>query len=273
MKRMPATDPVRTESIRTLIVDDEPLARAGLRKFCAQQPDLEVIAECGDGTCAVQTIERERPHLVFLDIEMQEMSGFDVLARLAPDTLPYVVFTTAHDGYALNAYDYEAVDFLLKPFDMSRFNRSLDRVRRRLVVAPETLRTQLAGALRSLTSLGSSSSSPQYLQRVAIRHGQRTSFIDAADIDCIEARRNYVDLHVGPSKHELHTALKEFEEKLDPARFLRIHRSLLVNMERVEEIQNWFNGCYRFRLASGAIFTSGRTYRKDIQNFLNNEVV
>lgn len=269
---MQAPEPILASSIRTLIVDDEPLARAGLRRFCAQQPDLEIIAECGDGACAVQTIERERPHLVFLDIEMQEMSGFDVLTRLTQEALPYVVFTTAHDGYALGAYDFEAVDFLVKPFDKRRFDKSLARVRRRMTAAPETLRSQLAGALRSIMELRNPAPSARYLQRVAIRHGQRTSFIDAVDIDCIEARRNYVDVHAGNTSHELHTPLKTLEEKLDPERFLRIHRSVLVNMERVEEIQNWFNGCFRFKLANGATFTSGRAYRKSIQSFLNNEV-
>lgn len=274
MSLAPASEPVSSSPIRTLIVDDEPLARAGLRRFCAQQPDLEIIAECGDGLSAVHTIEHEHPQLVFLDIEMQGMSGFDVLARLGRDTLPYIVFTTAHDDYALGAYEFEAVDFLLKPFDKSRFDRSLARVRRRMsAAAPGTLRTQLLGALQSLTELRNPVSPARYLQRVAIRQGQRTSFIDITHIDCIEARRNYVDLHAGNALHELHTPLKTLEKKLDPALFLRIHRSVLINMERVEEIQNWFNGCFRFKLNNGATFTSGRAYRKGIQSFLNNDVV
>ncbi|CAN5232024.1 LytTR family DNA-binding domain-containing protein [soil metagenome] len=259
--------------IRALIVDDDPLARSGLRKFCDEAPDLEVVAECADGRCALQVIEDEHPQLVFLDVEMQEMSGFDVLEQLDDTSLPYLVFTTAHDDCALGAFEFEAVDFLLKPFDKSRFDRSLERVRRRMAVAgPETIRGELRDMLRSLPELRASALGSRYLRRVAIRQGQRTSFIHATEIDCIEARRNYIDLHAGTARHELHTALRTFEQKLDPRRFLRIHRSLVINMERVEEIQNWFNGCFRFKLANGATVTSGRAYRKGIQSFLNNEV-
>jgi two-component system LytT family response regulator len=270
---MRSTETGSTRSIRTLIVDDEPLARAGLRKFCNQQPDLEIIAECDDGASAVQTIEHERPELVFLDIEMQEMSGFDVLARLTPDALPYIVFTTAHDAYAVDAFDFEAVDFLLKPFDKSRFDKSLARVRSRLdSTTPEKLRSQLAAAMRLIGGDDAPAAPRQYLQRIAVRHGQRTTFIVTDEIDCIEARRNYVDLHVGKERYSLHATLKALEEKLDPDRFLRIHRSILVNVDQVTEIQNWFNGCFRFMLAGGATFTSGRGYRKAIVSFLNNEL-
>ncbi|HUO83207.1 MAG TPA: response regulator [Gammaproteobacteria bacterium] len=270
---MHSTEMRNTRPIRTLIVDDEPLARAGLRKFCDQEPDLEIVAECDDGSSAVQTIEHERPDLVFLDIQMQEMSGFDVLTQLAPDTLPYIVFTTAHDAYAVDAYEFEAVDFLLKPFDRSRFEKSLARVRSRLDSAtPEKLRSQLAAAMRLIGVDETHAAPRQYLQRIAVRHGQRTTFIPTHEIGCIEARRNYVDLHVGKERYALHATMKALEEKLDRTRFLRIHRSVLVNVDQVAEIQNWFNGCFRFMLAGGATFTSGRGYRKAIVSFLNNEL-
>lgn len=268
---MPDAALSRNRPIRTLIVDDEPLARAGLRRFCDDQPDLEIVAECGDGSSAVQTIERERPELVFLDIEMQSMSGFDVLSRLAPDTLPYVVFTTAHGDYAADAYEFEAVDFLVKPFDRSRFDRSLARVRGRLGSIPAAqLQSQLASMLHMIGG-EAPPAKREYLRRLAVRQGQRTTFVSARDIGCIEARRNYVDLRVGKETYELHTSMKALEEKLDPAQFLRIHRSILINIEQVAEIQNWFNGCFRFKLGDGACYTSGRAYRKGIQGFLNNE--
>lgn len=252
--------------IRTLVVDDEPLARQRLRTLLAPDPELELIGECGDGRQAVSAVQQLKPDLMFLDVEMPALDGFDVLHALAGGALPVVVFVTAHDRYALKAFEAHALDYLLKPFDKERFAKALARAKTQVRLG------QSAGLEhRLLALLQTVEERRPLLERLVVKSAGRVSFVRVAEIDWIEAAGNYVRLHLGKEEHLLRESLGGLEAKLDPRRFVRIHRSTIVNIDRIRELRPAFHGDYQVVLKDGAELTLSRSCREKLQEILGNE--
>jgi two-component system LytT family response regulator len=230
--------------IRALIVDDEPLARGNLKVLLQRDPDIERIEECGSGTEAVAEIRKQRPDLVFLDVQMPECGGFEVLDLLKGDPLPVIVFVTAYDEYALRAFDAGALDYLLKPFDDSRFSLAMLRAKQKLA----------AGAVP-----------PQETPRLIVRSSGHVAYVPIPDIDWVEAADYYVCLHVGPKSHLLRQSMADLEQSLDPHIFCRIHRSTIVNLRRVAKLDVDHAGEYEVILESGRRLRLSRRFRKTLQ--------
>jgi two-component system LytT family response regulator len=252
--------------IRAMIVDDEPLARERIRTLLEAEDGIEVLAECEDGLSAVQIIERERPDLLFLDIQMPEMDGFRVLESLVDlPASPAVIFVTAYDKYALRAFEVHALDYLLKPFDRERFSRAVARAR-------ELLKRERKGALdeRLLALLADIKPEQSYLERLVIKSSGRVFFIKTEEIDWIEAASNYVRLHTGRDSHLMRETMSALESKLDPKKFLRASRSVIVNIEKIKEMHPLFRGEYEIVLHTGARLTMGRAYRERLQELLGH---
>jgi two-component system, LytTR family, response regulator len=226
-------------NIRALIVDDEALARGRLRKLLAQAPDLEILGECSNGPEAIAFIRAQRPDLVFLDVQMPEVSGFDVLRALPEETWPAVVFVTAHDQHAIEAFEVHALDYLLKPFTQARLLAAVQRARRHL----ET-RTLAANNQQLAQWLQANKTESAYLSRIAVKTGQQTLFIRVEDLDYIESVGNYAVLHTRTENHVLRETLTSLEAKLPPTLFLRISRSVLVNLQCVKGLQATPRGEY-----------------------------
>src|SRR5437870_899526 len=226
-----------TAKIRTLIVDDEKLARKRIRRLLAGENDVEVIGECGDPQEAISAIQQRSPDLVFLDVQMSEMDGFSLLESARVQRMPAVIFVTAFDQYALRAFEVHALDYLLKPFDRARFRKALDRARAQLHQQSGAALDHRLSAL--LESIGNK---PKHMDRVVIKSAGRIMFLRTDEIDWIEAADNYVRLHVGTESHLLRETLGALEARLDSTKFLRIHRSTLINIDRMKELQPWFHG-------------------------------
>jgi two-component system, LytTR family, response regulator len=233
--------------IRVLIVDDEPLARSNLRVLLRQDTDIESIQECGSGTEAVAQIRTARPDLVFLDVQMPECGGFEVLRKLEADApLPVIVFVTAYDEYALRAFDAGALDYLLKPFDDARFHLAMQRAKEK-IAAKEPL-------------------PPPETPRLMVRSAGQVAYVQVPDIDWVEAADYYVCLHVGTRSHLLRKSMAELEQELDPHIFCRIHRSTIVNLRRVRALQVDAAGEYEVILDGGRKLRLSRRFRKDLQS-------
>ena len=219
--------------LTTLIVDDEPLARDGLRVLLSRDPEVSTICEARDGREAVAAIRESKPDLVFLDVQMPEMDGFEVVRKISAEHMPQVVFVTAHDQYAIQAFEINALDYLLKPVIEERFVKALVR-------AKGWIRANLeADSNRQIIGLLETIASPRsYVKRLAVRSGGKTAFVDVEDVDWIEAAENYVELHVGRVSHLLHITMSTLEKSLDPEIFLRIHRSIIVNLVRIKNLQS-----------------------------------
>lgn len=254
-------------ALRALIVDDEPLARAHLKKLLAADPEVEVMGEHGNGRDAVTAIRERAPDLVFLDIQMPELDGFEVVRQVGVARMPVVVFVTAYDEYALRAFEVYALAYLLKPVDRTRFAEVLERAKAQLRRdAPSELESRLAALLDSGADRGRAD------ERLAIKVEGRILFIRIGDIDWVEAEDNHVRLHLGARTHVVRGTLTALERRLPPTRFLRAHRSAMVNVERISEVQPWFGGDYVLILADGTRLTSGRTYRERVQEFLRRSL-
>lgn len=246
--------------MRVLIVDDEVLARRHVREMLAEAPDVEVVGECSDGGEAVDSILALRPDVVFLDIEMPEMDGFDVLRTVGPEKTPVTVFATAYDEHAMRAFDVHAVDYLLKPLDHSRFEAALDRAR--VFVdrdAKQSFQQRLQAVLASVEEPG-----PEYPERIPVRVAQRIELVRVADIDWVGAEANYVRLHLGKRSYVIRETLHQFSSRLDPRAFLRIHRSTLLNTERVKTIESVGRGSYVVALHDGTKLSSSASFRENI---------
>lgn len=249
----------------TLIVDDEPLAREGLRMLLSRDPEVSAIPEARDGREAVATIRHSRPDLVFLDVQMPEMDGFAVVREIGAERMPPVVFVTAHDRFAIHAFEINAIDYLLKPVTEDRFRKALSRAKARLSLRP----AEEAG--RQIISLLETIAAPRrYLKRVAVRVGGKTVFVDVEDVEWMEAAENYVQLHAGKTGHLLHVAMNTLEKSLDPEMFLRIHRSLIVNVRRIKELQPAMHGEYVVTLENGVRLQSGRMYNEKLRALAAN---
>lgn len=249
--------------IRTVIVDDERLARRGVRAQLEEAPDFEVVSECRNGLEAVRVIKKQNPDLVFLDVQMPELDGFGVLEAIRSEQLPVIIFVTAYDRYALRAFEVHALDYLLKPFDSDRFAKTLERVRMQIQRKDiRDLNQRLQGLLDDLKS------GQKYAERLVIRAGGRIVFLSVGEIDWIEAADNYVRLHAGRESHLMRETLSNLEKRLDPIRFARIHRSTIVNVQRIKELHSIFRGEYEIVLKEGTRLSSGRNYRARIQELL-----
>jgi two-component system LytT family response regulator len=251
---------VQAPRTRVLIADDEPLARERLRMLLDTEAWIEVVGEAQDGAAAVEAIERLKPDLVFLDVQMPGSTGFDVIQAVGADRMPFVVFVTAYDRYALRAFDVHALDYLLKPFDRDRFRQALGRARHQL---EQKTGTDLE---RRLLALVQDLKPPSHrLDRFVVKSGGRVFFVRTDEIDWIEAAGNYVKLHVGTDTHLFRETMNAVESQIDPDLFFRIHRSYIVNIERVRELQPWFNGEYVVFLKNGTRLTLSRGYREKLQ--------
>ncbi len=252
-------------SVRTLIVDDEPLARQRLRGLLGRDPEIEVIGECGDGQEAVAAVREHRPDLVFLDVQMPVLDGLGVLEALGPENVPVVVFVTAYDRYAVRAFEVHALDYLLKPFDRDRFDKALERAKAEV----QRARTDDASE-RVLALLEELKGGPKPAERLVIKSADRVFLVRTEDVDWIEAAGNYVRIHVGKEAHLLRETMNALETRLDPARFLRIHRSTIVNIERIRELQPLFHGDYVVILQDGTQLTLTRGYRQKLPELFGN---
>ena len=251
--------------IRTIIVEDEPLARERLRNLLETDADIEVCAECGDGRSAVEQIHEHEPDLVFLDIQMPELDGFGVLAELSMPKLPAVVFVTAYDQFALKAFEVHAVDYLLKPFDRDRFRAALQRAKDRIgskQAAPEEsgLRALIADLRPEMKSL----------QKLAVKSAGRVTFVKIDDIDWVEAADNYVNVHSGTAEHLLRETMTSLSTRLPAEKFVRINRSTVVNLDRIKELQPTFHGEYCVFLNDGTKLTLSRNYRGVLPRLMGN---
>jgi two-component system, LytTR family, response regulator len=251
--------------LTVLLVDDEPLARAGLRVLLERDPDIAAVHEARDGQEAVAAIRAVRPDLVFLDVQMPEMDGFEVVRQIGVTGMPAVVFVTAHDRYAIQAFEINAIDYLLKPVTEPRFAQALERVKLRLNS------TAGAGDSRQIRYLLESLSAPkQYVKRLAVRASGKVIFLDTDEIDWIEAAENYVQVHTPQSRHLLHVTMNALEKALDPEMFLRIHRSVIVNISRIRELQPVMHGEYVVTLTNGVRLQSGRMYNDRLKALAAN---
>jgi two-component system LytT family response regulator len=251
-------------TVRVLIVDDEELARQRLQRLLASEQDVEIIGEAADGAQAVDSIRRLMPDLVFLDVQMPEFDGFAVLERLRPRPAPAIIFVTAHDDYALRAFDVHAVDYLRKPFDAARFKEAFSRARQRLAGGADDQARKIDALLAQVEA-----QPPRSRERLMIRTDGRLYFVRIDDIDWIEAAGNYVKLHVGRETHLMRETMMGIEKMLDPTRFLRIHRSAIVNLDRVREMQPWFSGEYTVILRDGTQLRLSRVYRERLETWMH----
>lgn len=251
--------------LKTLIVDDEPLARDGLRMLLADDPDITGIDEARNGHEAIRAIRERQPDLVFLDVQMPERDGFSVVREVGPDAMPAVVFVTAHDQYAIQAFEINAFDYLLKPVTEERFKQALARAKHRLSAGPvDSSSRQIIGLLQTIAS------PRKLLTRLAVQTAGKTIFVDLEDVDWIEAAENYVQLHAGKSRHLIHVSMNAIEKSLDPQMFLRVHRSIIVNVRRVKEMQSVLHGEYLITLHNGVRLKSGRTYHEKLEALAAN---
>lgn len=229
--------------LRALIVDDMPLSRARVRRYLSEEPEVEIVGECGDGESAVADIERLHPDVLLLDVQMPGTNGLELLARLAPDKRPAVVFITAFEEFAVQAFAAEAVDYLLKPFDHERLRQALVKVhahlKHRLPARPQH----------------------EYLDRIAVKSVGRIDYVPIASIDWIETAGNYLSLHCGKDTHLVRETMSQIESQLDPKVFLRIHRSAMVRIEAVQSVEPLFNGDRSLALRDGTRLTLSRSYR------------
>jgi two-component system, LytTR family, response regulator len=255
--------------IRTLIVDDEPMARASLRVLLCGDPDIEVVGECSSGVDAVAAIGAQDPELVFLDIQMPRMSGFEVLAAVGDNRRFAVVFVTAYDAYAIAAFDVQALDYVLKPFDDRRFHRAVERAKGRIRHARlDHIATELVHVVS-----GGPGERADPAERIAIRDGARTVFVALAEIDWIEAADYYVQLHVGARSYLHREPMRDLEARLDPRRFMRIHRSAIVALDRIAEMRPSAHGDHCVRLRDGTELRLSRTRRARLRALLANQPV
>jgi two-component system, LytTR family, response regulator len=249
-------------TVRALLVDDEEPARELLRAFLARWPEVAIVGEAGDGRTAVELTTRLAPDLLFLDVQMPRENGFDVVAALDPDTLPLIVFVTAYDQYALRAFEVSAVDYLLKPFDADRFGITMRRVLARCEEPAHTTRDAVRALLTAMRPAGAG----QLVVRIDGRH----VFLDPGEIEWVEAVRKDARLHLGARSLLVREPMSSLERRLDPAHFLRVHRSAIVNRTHIREMQPWFKGDYVFIMRTGARVVSGETYRDAVRRLIDH---
>jgi two-component system LytT family response regulator len=256
--------------IRTVVVDDEKPARVRLLELLQRESDVEVVGTASDGRAALDLVRRAKPDLLFLDIQMPKLDGFGVLRQLSPEELPITVVVTAFDKYAIQAFDAHAIDYLLKPFSDQRFDNALSRTRKYLGTAdPREQADQLTAAAGERQSVDARSG---YLERVVLKSNGCITFLDVDDIDWIEAADVYVYLHVGPHKHLYRSSVTHLLQRLDPHRFVRIHRSTAVNTSRIRELHARSHGDFTLILKGGHELSLSRAYRSHVEAWLRQPI-
>ena len=249
--------------IRTLIVDDVALARQRI-KILLSDPDVEIIGECSEGAEAVDAIRKSKPDLVFLDVQMPEMNGFEVVESIGAEKMPAVIFVTAFDKFAIRAFEVNAVDYLLKPFDEERLNKALERAKLQIARRDST---DIEEKLRRL--LKEISPEERYLKRIPVKTPRGTNLVLTEEIDWIGAAGHYVELHAGRETHSIRDRIANLEQKLDPAKFVRIHRSTIVNIDRIKSFHPLFNGDQLIVLRNGTELNLSRTYYENLMSRLS----
>jgi two-component system LytT family response regulator len=242
--------------IRALIVDDEPLSRRKIREFLKEDREIEIVGECGNGPEAVSAVREVTPDLLFLDVQMPGMNGFTVLEELREQRLPFVIFVTAYDKYAVKAFEVRALDYLLKPFHRERFARATDRAKAQIRGSAGDVTTQIRELIQELKP------QTRYLERVIVKTSGTVFFLKTCEIDWVSAEENYVRLHCGKSSYLLREKISNLESQLDPARFQRIHRSTIVNIDRIHKLHPHSHGDYQVVLLDGTELILSRAYRE-----------
>jgi two-component system, LytTR family, response regulator len=245
--------------IKTLIVDDEPLARKRIKQLLSGEPDVEIIGECGDGKAAIAALRDLQPDLIFLDVEMPGASGIEVLEKSRPDALPAVIFVTAYDEFTIKAFDFHAVDYLLKPYSEDRFREAVNRARRQVGQKGKQALNERFADLFDYLKLNQN-----YLQRLIVNVKDRLITLPVGEIDWIETYGNYLKIHTRGKSYLLREMMNNLSARLDPEKFVRIHRSTLVNLDRVKEFQMMFGGQYAVILRDGTELTLSRNYRQEV---------
>ena len=251
--------------LSVLVVDDEPIAREGLKLLLGRRPHVESVSEARNGREAIALIREQKPDLVLLDVQMPRTDGFAVVHAVGAERMPPIIFVTAHDQYAIRAFEIAAIDYLLKPVTEERFDLAFKRAIGRLRGAPHEDATK-----QLMVMLDAIANPPRQLERFAVRSGENTFFVPVNEVDWIEAFQNYVRLHVGAATHLLHVPMNTIEGVLDSNRFLRIHRSHIVNVRRIAQLSSITHGQYALELKSGQRLQSGRTYSERIRRTLTN---
>ncbi len=259
--------PLVARSLRTLIIDDEPLAREGIRMLIGADPELDIVAEIDNGRDAITAIVGHRPDLIFLDVQMPECDGLTVLRRIPKDQLPLVVFVTAFDRYAIDAFEAHAIDYLLKPVELERFSVTLARVKSRFRERQMSeITDRLLALMRDNESLAGVTRS--YIERVPVPHAGKVQIVPVSNNDWAEAEDDYVRLHVGKIEHLIRKTLSSFESELDPKQFIRIHRSHIVNAGRIKELRPQGQGDYLIVLSDGTQLKLSRSYKDRVAALL-----
>jgi len=257
-------------TVRVVVVDDEELARRGIRTRLQRYPEAEIVAECGNGRKAIDAIRRVNPDLVFLDVQMPGQSGFDVIREVGPGAFRYVIFATAYDHYAIRAFDVNALDYLLKPIDDERFDQAFARAREALA---EDRDRDLGRRLASvLSDVKPANSGARPVERIVVKSAGRVMFVKVSEIDWVEAAGDYVTLHAGKRSLLLRETITEMQSKLEASRFTRIHRSVIVNSERVVEMKALDNGEYRVLLRDGTGLKLSRSYRHALPQLMSDRL-
>jgi two-component system LytT family response regulator len=256
------------EKIRTLIVDDEELARDRLRSLLSREPRIDIVGEAGDGKAALSAIEELKPDLIFLDVQMPELNGFEVLEHLEETTRPNVVFCTAHDKFALKAFDVHAVDYLLKPFDRERFQKALERAMVKVESQKSGKKDGSVSAVLKDVKEAKPAATP--VERLLVKCDGRVLLVKVEDIDYVEAADNYVNLRVGKESHMMRETMSSLEGRLPPEKFMRISRSNIVNVDRIQELQPMFHGEYVVVLKNGTKLTLSRSYRDKLDRLMGS---
>ena len=252
---------------KILIVDDEALARERLRGLLAAEPNVEIVAECQNGYEAIAAVESLHPDLMFLDVQMPELDGFQMLAKLNGESIPMIVFVTAYEQYALQAFEFHALDYLLKPFDAERFQQAFQHARHMIErQAQHEVTARLAALLDELPK------SQKYLSRLVVRTESGMCLLPVDDIDWLETQGNYVQIHSAGQTYSLREPMKFLEKALNPEVFLRIHRAFMVNVQRIQEVQPWSSGEYTLILRDGTRLFSSRSYHDTIERLLRNTI-
>ncbi|MCI0415546.1 LytTR family DNA-binding domain-containing protein [bacterium] len=251
------------QRIKTIIVDDEPLACRRIRRLLQSDDEVEVVAICTSGQEAVKAIEEHHPDLLFLDVQMPVMDGFGVLQAVDPALQPQIIFVTAYDQYAIQAFEVHALDYLLKPFDRERFAKSVSRAKEMIHQNQQKAITKELLTIRDELRVR-----PKYLDRLVIRTGGRIFFLKTQEIDWIEAHGKYVTIHSGKESHLLREGISSLEGDLNPGKFARIHRSTIVNVDRIKELLPWFHGDCKILLNDGTELMLSRHYRQRLDELL-----
>lgn len=252
------------KSISVLVVDDEILAREGIRMVLDKDPNIGEVYEAKDGKRALQFLRAHKPDVVFMDVQMPEMSGFEVLRNADMERVPVIVFVSAYDKYAIEAFEVQAVDYVLKPYTLERLSRAIERAKSLVTSDDIRLDAKVLAVLEQIAQ------GPEHLTRLAVKSGGTTIFLDIDTVHWISAAENYVELHAGKAQHLIQVTMSRLASRLNPATFVRIHRSLIVNVKRIRSVEPQFHGEYLVTMVSGDQLRSGRTYHDALRRLVSN---